>query len=256
MEKDGTYHPSGSVYEAMMLCRQGSSNLKRSQPNVNDAEGLPWPLQVPWSGSFITSQNPSRDLVAHGIFATMEVNLVKGYREKMILNHYEVGNLRHTIAQVLSFYLDANDEYHFADGIEVPVSYSGDALETLAKVLLDEQLVVSYTKYNSEVEEIIKCCAKQSAMLAHPKGDLDSHVVRKAFSDFITVSGTPFRWPAWLNYNNYRRSPITSRGLLIWRKGGLNWMSILMTLNTTAKKFGRLNPLTSMSCEILGGLFQ
>ena len=45
-----------------MICRAGQSakQLRVVQPARIDHENLPWPLSVPWSGSFVSSQNPTR----------------------------------------------------------------------------------------------------------------------------------------------------------------------------------------------------
>jgi len=177
----------------MMLCRSGTSvaDAKTLQPSRIDVEGLPWPLSVPWSGSFLTSSNPSRDLPAHGIFADIEAEIVPKYRETMIQSYPDIGDLRQNIASLLEFYQKA--EFEFPDGIPDP-EYDEEMMvyEKPEAILLNERLSASHMRYNSQIEEIIKCCAKQPVMLAHPSGDLDSAVVREAFEDFITVSVVMF----------------------------------------------------------------
>jgi hypothetical protein len=172
----------------MLLCRAGTSasKAKECQPIV-DHDDLPWPLSVPWSGSFLTSSNPSRDFPAHGIFGQIEELVVSEYRAELIEGFEKIGDLRNQIVAVLSCYLDPGSKFEFADGIKTP-SYSLEKPMDLDSMLLEGRLKTSYENYNSQMLEIMKFCGKQSVMLAHPFGDKDSAVVRKAFEDFITVS--------------------------------------------------------------------
>ena len=246
------FGPGGTIYEAMKLARKGQSVLlaQRSQPSVIDVEGLPWPLSVPWVGSFLTSSNPSRDLLRHGIFAEMEVELVAKYRELLIGDHEAIGNLRSEISLILEGYLGNDIEFQFPDGIEIP-SYGNKTQEKLASILLSERLSTSHERYNNQVEDIIKFCARQPVMLAHPHGDEDSIVVREAFVDFINVSGSACLSCGMANIY-YRPSQITSPGLLRWRDEGLIKTLILMMLSTMAiRKFGILTH-PSISCEMFG----
>jgi hypothetical protein len=181
------FRPGGVVYEAMMLCRAETpaNKAKECQPSCHD--DLPWPLSVPWSGSFLISSNPTRDLISHGIFADIEEDIVSGYRKGMIASIAEIGQLRDDICGILCFTFG---EFQFADGIETPEyhHHPKSAAGIADRMLRKEQLSASYMTYTSQVEDIIKFCGKQSVMLAHPFGDKDSVVVREAFKGFITVS--------------------------------------------------------------------
>ena len=185
------FQPGGTVYEAMMLCRQGTSvaQAKECQPSPIDAEDLPWPLFAPWSGSFLTSANPSRDLVAHGIFADIEEKIVDSYRERMFMENPDICQLRIELRELLQTYMPEKVVFGFPDGIDPPALDPETTFETRDKVLLNERLKASHSRYASQVEEIIKFCAKQPVMLVHPEGEKDSAEVREAFDDFIYVSG-------------------------------------------------------------------
>jgi hypothetical protein len=191
-----TYKPGGKVYEAMMLARGSSvKKAKKTQPSVIDLEDLIWPLSVPWSGSFLTSANTARDFPRHGVFAGIEEHVVNRYREGMVHRIPEINNLRYQISLLLGDFLIKEDEgnhpvYTFPD--KIPTLDEDDegmeGVTELGPLLLQEQVSNSFTTYNREVEDIVKCCAKQSVMLAHPSGSKDSAVVREAFDAFIKVS--------------------------------------------------------------------
>jgi hypothetical protein len=183
------FKPNGKVYEAMLLERKGAHNPKKSQRPVFQSNGnLLWPLSVPWSGCFLISANPARDFPRHGIVAAIEVDIVEQYRQKMINASPEIGMLRNDISQVLG---TPSDPYRFADGLHTPSKkeYSEMGEEDIEALVRRERLSASYARYGNEVQEIIKFCAKQSVMLAHPSGNEDSALVRDAFADFIDVSG-------------------------------------------------------------------
>jgi len=177
----------GTVYEAMVLARAGTKvgQAKKWQPSRIDVEGLPWPLTVPWMGSFLTSSNPSRDLVKHGIFADMEVELVSKYRLKLVESCHTIGLLRGEIADFFTSFMD--EEFVYPDDLDSPVYYKSQMKE-VDTVVHNERLLASHLNYNKQVEEIIKFCGKQSVLLAHPSSDKDSVVVREAFEVFIDVS--------------------------------------------------------------------
>ena len=111
------FSPGGVVYEAMVLAK-GTTTVEKAKKQQNpslDVEGLPWPLSVPWSGSFLLSSKPSRDYIAHGVFADMEVMIVSMYRRKMIESSADISELRDEMVGLLrKFY----DDFRFADGIE------------------------------------------------------------------------------------------------------------------------------------------
>ena len=147
--------PGGAIYQAMTLGRAGTkvSEAKVTQiPSIN-IDGLPWPLSVPWSGSFLTLANPARDFPVHGIFADIEMEIVRTYRRRMIESSADIFMLRGAI----------------------------------------EQLKASHLKYVSQVEEIIKFCAKQSVLLAKPSGKNDSAQVHDRFDKFIRASFLLFK---------------------------------------------------------------
>jgi hypothetical protein len=183
--KMAQFLPNGVVFNAMVLCRSGTSanKAKECQPSFDSVDNLPWPLSVPWSGSFLISSNPSRDLIAHGIFGDIEDYIVSKYRENMIRRAPAIGQLRDDICVI---FRSVFGEFEFADGIETPEYHNMGNQEAM---LIKEKLSASYSKYSSQVEDIIKYCGKQSVILAHPFGDKDSVVVREAFEGFITVSG-------------------------------------------------------------------
>jgi len=189
------FNPGGKVYEAMLMCRtKRGADPRLSQPSRIDIEGLPWPLSVPWPGSFLTSGNAARDFNAHAVFADMEKETVKGYREQMISSHIDIGDLRNEIVNLLGKYYAKEDPqavgWYFADSISLPAYNSDTSFEDREDTLLNDALNQSYSEYNSQVQEIIKFCARQPVMLAHPSGDKDNAFVRKAFQDFITVSSS------------------------------------------------------------------
>lgn len=173
----------------MVVCRQGKGAYKSKsrQPATIIADDLPWPLSVPWSGSFLTSSNPARDFPRHGVYAAIEAYVVPLYRVDMIERYPEVGDLRNDISEILGQYVEGDEPFAFADGIETPETY-GVQHTQLDAVLESDRLSDSFVRYHSEVKEIIRCCAKQTVMLAHPFGNQDSALVREAFEDFITVT--------------------------------------------------------------------
>lgn len=173
-----------------MICRAGQSakQLRVVQPARIDHENLPWPLSVPWSGSFVSSQNPTRDFWRHAVYAAIEAFVVPLYRDGMIKKYPEVGELRNDISSVLENYNTGEIEYAFPDGIKTPTNYSA-SFAPLQEVIRSEKISTSFAMYTNEVNEIVKMCAKQSVMLAHPSHNLDSHRVREAFDGFISVSG-------------------------------------------------------------------
>lgn len=173
------------------MCRSGStvSKSKESQPAVIDYDGLPWPLSAPWSGSFLTSANPSRDFPKHGVYAGIEAHIVSIYREDMISAHPEIGYLRDDLKEVLRDYLHDQEEYEFPDGIETPHPYRQKLLTKLDEALLKDQHSAAFSRYQGEVEDIIKFCSKQSVMLVQPGANEDNSEVRGAFTHFINVSG-------------------------------------------------------------------
>lgn len=150
-------------------------------------EGVPWPLTVPWLGSFVWSANPARDFPRHGVFATIEEHVVSLYRETMITQNPEVGELREDIISIFNAYCREGSSFTFADGIPTPDTYTKAFVQT-EQVLLEERLSASFAKYRSEVNEIIQFCAKKSVMLAHPLDNRDSAPVRDAFDGLIAVS--------------------------------------------------------------------
>ena len=89
---------------------------------------------------------------------------------------------------VLENYNNGEVEYEFTDGIKTPTNYSA-SFAPLQEVICSEKISTSFAMYTNEVNEIVKMCAKQSIMLAHPSHNLDSHRVREAFDGFISVSG-------------------------------------------------------------------
>jgi hypothetical protein len=192
-----TYKPLGDVYVAMEMAKTESvTKAKKIQPEFIQYWGLIWPLRVPWSGSFLTSAHHARDFPRHGVFAGIEEYVVEQYREKMVLEICEIGSLRFRISELLTDYHSEhengiNSTYIFPDEYQVSPWADGLTKTSLETLLREEKLGQIFSKYKSEVEEIIKCCSKQSVMLAHPSGTQDSAVVRDAFKTFITVS---VRW--------------------------------------------------------------
>ena len=79
--------------------------------------------------------------------------------------------------------------FGFPDGINPPALDPKTTFETHNKVFLNKRLKASHSRYTSQVEEIIKFCAKQLVMLVHPRGEKDIAEVQEAFEDFIYVSG-------------------------------------------------------------------
>ena len=184
-----------TIHQAMTICRSSGQSVKVSktcQPALIDYEGLPWPLSVPWSGSFLTSSNPTRDFPRHGVYALIEKHIVSLYREEMIQSTPEIGVLRSDISCVLTKYLP-DGTYTFADNIQTPELYETRRFTELETVLHCDRLSKSFSNYNNQVEEIIKCVAKQTVLLANPFGDEDSYLVRGAFESFVDVS-LSFRW--------------------------------------------------------------
>lgn len=170
------------------MLAKGATTVKKAKKQQNpslDVEGLPWPLSVPWSGSFLLSSKPCRDYIAHGVFSDMEVMIVSMYRWKMIESSADISELRDEMVGLLQkFYPD----FRFADGIETWDGFKDEEFQDLNTLLYDERLSASYLMYNSQVQEIIKFCAKQPVMLADPSGEKDSARVRAAFREFISVS--------------------------------------------------------------------
>jgi hypothetical protein len=150
---------------------------KKSQPSRIDIEGLPWPLTVPWSKSFLTSKHAGRDYIPHMIYADIEATIVPLYRPKMI--NSQVEELRSEIAEVLGVHLPNRFDFEYPDDIVYDYDEDENWVENPESILLQERLSASHSKYNSQVEEIIKCCAKKSVMLAHPSGTYESAVVRE-----------------------------------------------------------------------------
>ena len=189
------FHPGGAVYDAMELGRQGTSVAKaKKQQDTLDIKGLPWPLSVPWSGSFLTSTKPRRDLVSHGVFADIEMAVVQSYRRKMIEKFRNIGSFRLHLEELLQSYMEEGLKFKFADGINFTLDIYGELeFEEHETVLLNHRLSASSSQYKSEVNDIIKFFAKQPVMLSHPSGDKDSAKVRNAFKDFIEVSCPRFR---------------------------------------------------------------
>lgn len=178
----------------MLMCHAGTSQDKAltCQPPRLVQKNLPWPLSVPWPGSFLISKNTSRDYIPHAIFADMEKEMVSSYREEMILETPEIGEIRGLVADQLTPFMNGQP-FVFADGIEMPDYNDEFRFVKLQAVLRQERLSASYLKYNTEMEHIVKFCEKRSVMLAHPSGDLDSVPVREAFGAFITVSRFVFQ---------------------------------------------------------------
>ena len=71
-EKEIDFLLEGTVYQAM---KAGKQNVKAKKGRIN-AQDLPWPLSVPWPGSFLKSSKPERDYLVHAIFADIEVEIV------------------------------------------------------------------------------------------------------------------------------------------------------------------------------------
>ena len=179
------------ITKAMSMCRSGQPvrKSKMSQPGLIDYEGLPWPLSVPWSGSFVTSANPSRDFPRHAMYGLIEEYIVPLYRVDMIQNTPEIGVLRDDISDILRQYL-SDEDYTFPDKIQTPERYEVRRFSQFQTVLHSDRLTESFSKYNNQVEDIIKSVAKHPVLLANPFGDKDSVVVREAFEGFIQVSGS------------------------------------------------------------------
>ena len=173
----------------MAMCRQGTSvkEAKVLQPSRIDHEDLPWPLTVPWSGSFLVSSNANRDFISQGIFGVIEEELVRSYRADMLKQYPEIAELRQEISQIFSDHLPAATAFIFPDGIE-DVLNDKVKYQEASSVLLQERLLASHSLYKSQLEEIIKFCGKQNVMLANPAGNQDSPEVRLAFKQFIEVS--------------------------------------------------------------------
>ena len=166
----------------MTVSRDGSSvnkSMRVQKRPANEKGLLPWPLTVPWSGSFLTSKNPTRDFPEHGVYAGIEAHVVSMYRPAMVQGWTEIGMLRKSIADILGSYLADGKEYYYPDNIQTPqiITESSDPGSS------------SFLRYYSQVEEIIKFCAKQQVMLAHPGLNKDSASVRKSFEQFTMVSG-------------------------------------------------------------------
>ena len=86
------------------MLAKGATTVKKAKKQQNpslDVEGLPWPLSVPWSGSFLLSSKPCRDYIAHGVFSDMEVMIVSMYRWKMIESSADISKLRDEMVGLL-----------------------------------------------------------------------------------------------------------------------------------------------------------
>ena len=184
--------PGGAVYQAMTLGRAGTkvAEAKVTQIPSIDIDGLPWPLSVPWSGSFLTSANPARDFPAHGIFADIEMEIVRTYRQRMIESSADIALLR---GEIEALFREFYPNFQFADGIATPLEFNDEEFQDLDTLLIEEKLKASHSKYVNQVEEIIKFCAKQSVLLAKPSGENDSARVRDRFDKFIRASFLLFK---------------------------------------------------------------
>ncbi|KAF8799686.1 hypothetical protein BYT27DRAFT_7316212, partial [Phlegmacium glaucopus] len=188
----------GTIYKAMKLGKSGHSAIinKRSSrgqsmqfPTIN-VEGLPWPLTVPWVGSFLTSANPARDFPKHATFALIETEVVSLYRKDMIKACPTIGSLRLEISATLDHYQPADSlKFKLPDGIKVPDAEDYEnpvdddvPVETLVQ---NDQLASSFSDYTEELQDIIKYCGKKKIMLAVPGGSRDNERVRDAFEVFI-----------------------------------------------------------------------
>lgn len=188
----------GPIHEAMKIARGDASTLSKArarakgnallQPGRTDLEDLPWPLSVPWPGSFLTSNNIGRDFSKHAMFATIEAHVVSLYRLQMIEDSPAIGNLRDDLVETLSRYLPEGETFSLPDGIATPeydVEMADEDVETMLK--MEKQQAV-FTAYETEILDMIKYCSKKKVLLAAPGGSLDNERVRKAFGAFIEVS--------------------------------------------------------------------
>lgn len=192
-EKDSAVSVNGPIYNAMKMAREGwsASKAQTVQQGLIDVEDLPWPLTTPWSRSFLTSGNFARDFHRHAVYGLVEKFIVASYRQMMIKSSYEIGQLRKDILKLLERYMP---DFKFPDGIVTPSQKEYNEVDNpdnLEDLLQTTNLTASFSKYNKDVEDIIKFCSKKSVMLANPNGSRDSAVVRRAFRKFIKVSGLP-----------------------------------------------------------------
>lgn len=94
---------------------------KHLQPSIIDIEDendkdIPWPLTMPWPGSFLASSNLLRNYPRHAIFALVEQQVISLYRQKMIEESPAIGELRNGIMNILSRYLPDDDFFMFQMG--------------------------------------------------------------------------------------------------------------------------------------------
>ena len=187
----------GPIHNAMKLAKSGWSAVKSKylQPSIIDVEDqndkdIPWPLTMPWPGSFLASSNLLRDYPQHAIFALVEQQVVSLYRQKMIEESPAIGELHNGIMDILSRYLPDNDFFVFPDGIQTPENYEEkeDEEPNIDTIILSDYWTTNCLEYATEISDIIKYCSKKKIMLAKPGGAMDNERVREHFEAFIEVS--------------------------------------------------------------------